>query len=357
MQNSNNTKMFQAQRLHTLLVDIFIAAGTPLDIAEYVSTSLVDSSLKGVDSHGVMRVCLYVDQIASGWILPKARPETAKETSTMAIVNGNSGFGIYTLGHAVDLAIQKAKANQIAAVGLIESTHTGRLGWFVEKTAEQNMVTFIIGGGHKGPGRSVTPHGGAKRIMAPNPYAFGIPGGRFGPVVMDISTSTVAEGKLQVYRANKTPLPPGWILDKQGRPSTNVEDFYNGGMLLPAAGHKGYGLAVFAELLGSALLGAAHELNWFVIAIDLAAFRSFPEFAPSAEEFLEELKDVPVAEGCDEVMIPGEPEAHSAQLRRVDGIPIPDDTWNKILDAARKVGVIPNDEFMQEYPVERPSTL
>lgn len=336
------TKVLQAEQIETLLVDTFVAAGTPRDIAQYVSASLVDSSLKGVDSHGVMRVSKYVSEIESGWIKPAARPEIEKETPTMAIVRGNSGFGIFALGYATDLAIRKAKARQVAAVGLVESTHTGRLGQFVEIVAEQGVAAILIGGGaHGHPGARVVPYGGAKPIMATNPWVIGLPGGRFGPVVLDISTSVCAEGKLQIYRAKHEELPPGWIVDRDGRPSINVEDFYNGGMLLPAGGHKGYGLAVVAELLDYALLGECHETNWFMIAIDIASFRSMTEFVHASEAFLQQVKDVPPARGFDEVLIPGELEARAAKQRAVEGIPIPDETWQKMQETARRVGVDP----------------
>jgi LDH2 family malate/lactate/ureidoglycolate dehydrogenase len=341
-------KVFQPHQLETFLVDTFVAAGTPQDIARYVSSSLVDSSLKGVDSHGVMRVSKYVDEIASGWIKPAARPEVQTESPTMAIVRGNLGFGIYTLGYAMDVAIRKAKTSQVAAVGLIESTHTGRLGWFVETAAKQNVIATIIGGGaHRNPGRTVTPYGGARRLLATNPYAFGLPGGQFGPVVVDMSTSMAAEGKLQVYRAKHEALPSGWILDKDGQPSTNVEDFYAGGMLLPAGGHKGYSLALVAEFLGHALLGEPHELNWFIIAIDIAAFRPVGEFVRASEELLGEVKSVPPARGFDEVLIPGEPEARTARQRVAAGIPIPDETWQKMQDTARQVGVDPEASLVR----------
>lgn len=283
---------------------------------------------------------MYVDQIASGWIKPDARPEILRETPTSAVVRGNFGFGIYSLGYAMDVAIRKAKASQIAAVGLVESTHTGRVGRFVEVAAEQDIAAFIIGGGaHQNPGRAVAPHGGAKRTIATNPWTIGLPGGRFGPVVVDISSSMVAEGKLQVYRARHQELPPGWILDKAGRPSTDVEDFYAGGVILPAAGHKGYGLGVIAELIGYSLLGKPHELNWFVVAFDIAAFRPISEFRQASEAFLQQVKEVPPAEGFAEVLIPGEPETRAAKQRAASGIPLPDETWARIQETARKVGV------------------
>jgi LDH2 family malate/lactate/ureidoglycolate dehydrogenase len=334
-------KVIQAKPLETFVTDIFVAAGTPPDIAQYVSSSLVNSNLKGVDSHGVIRVSWYIELIQSGRIKPTARPVIQRETPSMAVVRGNSGFGIFAMGYAMEQAIQKAKASQVAAVGLIESTHTGRIGQFAEMAVEQHVVAIINGGGHRGPGRSVAPYGGAKRIMATNPYAFGIPGGRFGPVVVDFATSTVAEGKLRVYRDKHEPLPPGWIVDKDGQPSTKAEDFYNGGMLLPAAGHKGYGLALVAELLGSALLGPTPELNWFIVAVDIASFQPVTEFLRISEEFLQEVKNVPPARGFKEVLIPGEPEVRTAKQRAVEGIPVADDTWKKLQETARQVGVDP----------------
>ena len=335
-------KVFQAEQIKALLVDTFVAAGTPPDIAQYVSTALVDSSLKGVDSHGVMRVAKYVGEIESGWIIPDARPDVERETATMAVVRGNSGFGIFSLGYVTDLAIQKAKASQVAAVGLVDSTHTGRVGRFVEIAAEQGVAAIVIGGGgHRHPGISVAPYGGAKRVMATNPWAIGLPGGRFGSVVADISTSASAEGKLQVYRAKHEELPPGWILDRDGRPSTDVEDFYGGGVLLPAGGHKGYGLALVAELIGDALLGNPRELNWFVIAIDIAPFQPVADFVRASEAYLQQVKDVPPAPGFDEVLIPGELEARAKERRAVEGIPIPDETWQEMQEIARQVGVDP----------------
>ena len=326
------------KQLDTLLKQIFVAAGTPEDIAHCVSAVLVDSNLKGVDSHGAIRVTKYVNEIFSGWIKPTARPEIIKETPSTAIVKGNVGFGIYTLNYAMNLAIQKAKGNQIAAVGLIESTHTGRLGWFVERAVEQGMMGIIIGGGaHKTP--SVAPYGGKSRIVATNPWTIGFPGGKFGPVVVDISTSASAEGKLQVYRAKKEAVPAGWIQDQNGNPTTNVEDFYAGGALLPAGGHKGYGLAIIAELLGYALLGEVHAVNWFILAIDISAFRHPPEFVLAAEDFLSQVKNVPPASGFKEVLIPGELELRFANQREKQGIPISDEIWQQMKATAQRVGV------------------
>jgi LDH2 family malate/lactate/ureidoglycolate dehydrogenase len=334
-------KVLQPQDLEEKLASMLAAAGTPEDIAQDVAAALVDSNLKGVDSHGATRVTMYLDQIAEGYMQPAARPEVVRETPTTALVRGHLGFGIHALGFCMDIAIRKAKASSVAAVGLTENTHTGRLGRYVERAAGQNVIAFLTGGGGSRNARhtSVAPFGGAKRALATNPWAIAAPGGSYGNVLVDMSTSMTAEGKLRIYRARHEPVPPGWILDKDGRPTTDVEDFYSGGAILPAAGHKGYGLALVSELLGDALLGTPYELNWLIVAIDIAAFRPPEEFAQASESMLRKIKAVPPAQGFDEVLLPGEPESRSAQRRAAKGIPIPDEIWVKMCESALKVGV------------------
>lgn len=333
-----------AHSIESLLTKIFEAAGSPAAAARSTAAALTLASLKGVDSHGVMRVSLYVDQIISGDIKPSARPEILKETPSMAVVSGNWGFGICAMEYAVGLAIQKAKTQQIAMVGLVDCTHTGRLGQFAENAAEQNVLTIITGGGRRtGAGVTVAPFGGAEPVFATNPYALGMPGGHFGPVVADFASSAVAEGKLQVYRQKHQKLPQGWIVDKHGNPTTDVEDFYGGGMLLPAAGHKGYSLALASEFMTAFLLGEPQHpsfwLHWCIVAIDVTAFRPIQDYKQSAESFLQRLKSIPPAAGFGSVMLPGEPETQTEEKRRAEGIPIPEQTWERIRKTARLVDV------------------
>ncbi len=166
-----------------------------------------------------------------------------------------------------------------------------------------------------------------------------MPGGRFGPVVIDFATTTVADGKIAVYRAEGKRLPEGWIVDKHGNPTTDPEDFFDGGMHLPAAGHKGYGLALIAELMGDAMLAHPREVNWLVMVVDIGVFRAAADYAASAEELLQKVKDVHPAAGFEEVLLPGEPEARRAAERAASGVPVPDGVWTQIKEAAAKVGV------------------
>ncbi len=338
---------FSPERLTELLAGILAAAGTPADIAQIVAESLADSNLKGVDSHGAIRITMYVDQILSGYMVAAARPKIIRETATTAHVDGHSGIGIYTLGYALEVALEKAQASQIAAVGLTRSTHTGRIGHFAEVAADRGYIALITGGGgSQYPERlaSVAPHGGKGRILATNPIAMGAPGGAHGPVFVDASTSMTAEGKLRLYRDLNKPVPDGWILDRDGQPTNSPHDFYAGGVILPAAGHKGYGLALMAEMLGSALLGETQELNWFIIALKIEAFRALSDFTTRSEAMLDKVKAVPPADGVAEVLLPGEPEARMAAERRASGIPLPDEVWAQIVTTAAQVGVTLSDD-------------
>ena len=326
-------------RLDDIARRMLVAAGTPDDIAQCVAKSLVEANLKGVDSHGVMQLPWYLEEIERGQIKPAARPVTEKDTAGTALVRGNGGIGIYVLREATDLAIAKARASHAASVGVVECSHTGRIGWFAEAVAAAGMFGLVFGGGSHRIWSTAPPFGGAKPLFSTNPYAFAMPGGRFGTVVIDFATPTVADGKIAVHRAEGKPLPEGWIVDKHGDPTTDPEDFFDGGMHLPAAGHKGYGLALIAELMGDAMLAHQHELNWLVVAIDIAAFRAADDYATSAEELLQKVKDVPPATGFDEVLLPGEPEARRAAERCKAGVPIPDAVWQEIIEAAAKVGV------------------
>ena len=332
----------QAGALEPLMKDVLEAAGVPGDISAAVAASLVDSSLKGVDSHGVMRISKYVDEIRSGWINPIGRPEITRETPTTAIVSGNRGLGIFAMSEATSLAVSKAKSAQVAAVGLVETTHTGRLGWFTEAAAKHQTLCMIMGGGHSGSttsARWVSPYGGAERALATNPLAIAMPGGRFGSVSVDFATSTVGEGKLQVYRARGQQVPSGWILDNRGLPSTDPEDFYDGGVILSVGGHKGYGLALIAELLGAAMLGPSHAMNWAVVVIDLTAFSSADSYSAAADSALQRVKAVKPAESFSSVMLPGEPETNTALERSEVGVPIDAQTWLQISRTAKEVGV------------------
>lgn len=332
-----------ATALSDFVARIFAAAGAPPAHARLVAESLVASNLAGHDSHGVVRVRQYLDSIAAGNTDPAAVPAITHETAVITMVDAQRGFGQVAARYAIEKTIEKAQAHGIAATAIRHCNHAGRMGEWVQIGAEAGVIAIAFCNTGR-PGGAVAPFGGAGRLLGTNPIAAAVPIGGRSPMLIDFATSAVAEGKLRIARNRGVPIPEGWILDAEGRPSTNPNDFYDGGVILPAAGHKGYGLALLAEFLGGLLTDEAGEEflgGNGVLFIGLApgAFRPAEEFLADAAALSARAKATPPAAGFAEVLLPGEPEERMAVQRRAEGIPLDDTTWAQILAAAAEVGV------------------
>lgn len=336
----------QAQPLTDYIDAIFRAAGAPAEHATFVADALVAANLAGHDSHGVIRTQQYLAAIRKGDLDPAAAPEITRETAVLTLLDGRRSFGQVAARVAMAAAIAKAHAQGLAASGLYNSGHVGRVGQWVEMAANQGMIglAFVNGGR---AGGLVAPHQGAARRFGTNPFAAAVPRADAPPIVIDFATSVSAEGKIRVaYNAGK-PVPPGRILDVDGRPSTNPADLYAGGMLLPLGEHKGYCLALLMDLLGGILTGSGAS-SWPVynsangalfLVLDVGAFRPLTEFLTDAAGLSTTLKETPPAQGYEEVLIPGEPELRNAALRRTEGIPLDETTWSELAAAATEFGI------------------
>ena len=330
------------QALETITADIFCHAGAPQDLAQQVAQVLVDNHMAGHDSHGILRIPEYLKSIEDGEIVVDARPQIIQDTPVSALVQGHWALGQVTGIYAADVAIAKAKANHVAVVSVVQAAHTGRLAAFTERAARQNVVMFMTIGTVDRP--MTAPYGGAAAILGTNPVAFSLPNPQGAPVTLDIATSAIAAGKVKVAKARHEELPEGVILNKSGQPSVNPQDFLDGGFLLPFGGHKGYALAVIAELLSGPLVGAdafagvTPRSGIFLFAMDAGLFRAQPDYAQALANRLGQIKAIPPAQGFSEVLIPGEPEARVRAQREREGIPIPEDTWQAVKTAALKVG-------------------
>ena len=336
---------FTAERLKHATRAILLAVGAPEDIAEYLAGSLVENELTGHDSHGVIRMTNYTDRVAAGQIKPAARPSILRESPTTAVVSGNWGFGQVGVKFATEVAIRKAMETNIAAVGVVQMNHMGRLGEYATMIADRGMIGMVVTGGFSAHTRQVAPFGGAGRALGTNPYSFAVPASAHTRFLADFATSSVAEGRLRVARAEKTPVPEGMIVDAEGRPSTDPNAFYNGGMLLPAGGHKGYAMSLMADLFGSFLSGSdmlgtpPHTQGTFIMALRVDAFRPLDEFVTAVDKRFDEIKAISPAPGFKEVLIPGERAARAKAQRLKEGISLPEDTWNQLVAIAKKYQV------------------
>lgn len=329
--------------LHRLVARVFEAAGAPDDIADVVAASLVQSNLRGVDSHGFIRVPDYLEYVRDGRIDPAARP-VVTVAGPVVQVEGHRSFGQLAAREATLAAAKCARTHGIAMAVLRGAKHVGRVGEYVELCAEEGCIGLAFANG--GPrGGLVVPFGGGRRALGTNPLAYAFPVAGRSPVVADFSTSAAAEGKVRIYRDAGTPLPDGWIVNADGLPSNDPADLYSGGALLPAAGHKGYALGLLGEVLGGVLAGEGCASagddpgNGFVLFV-VDAGDSFPAGAARAVSALE---SIPPAEGFERVVVPGSPELESVRQREAGGIPFSAETWLRFAAAARSVGVEVDD--------------
>jgi LDH2 family malate/lactate/ureidoglycolate dehydrogenase len=329
----------QPAALTALIRDALAAGGFSEANAEIVSAHLVDAEMKGVSSHGVNRLGLYLGEAKRDVIDPKAEPLITSPRDGLLHVDGARGIGIVAMKRATDAAIQAATERGITAVGIVKCGHTGRMGAYGEQAANAGFLGLSFGGGGRRLWGNVVPFGGQDPVMSTNPYTLSLPGGPDDPVVCDFAISTWPAGKVAVARANGDQLPPDVIVDKAGNPSRDPEDFYDGGALLPAAGPKGSGMGIIAELMGDAMLGAAVEYNWLMILIRADAFRPMADYQAASEDFLAEVRGSTPAPGSDKVIMPGERETTLARAAAAQGIVVGDGVWNGIVEAATSVGV------------------
>ncbi|MEM3692880.1 MAG: Ldh family oxidoreductase [Candidatus Bathyarchaeia archaeon] len=335
--------VFSHEALRHLGSEIFLALGAPKEEASLVADLLVRANLAGVDSHGIIRIPSYVKEIEEQRILPGSKPKIVKDTPTITIVDGNRSFGQVVALKAMELTIEKAGRQGMAATGAYNCGHIGRLADYAMMAAERDMVGMVMTPG----GRWVAPWGGREAILGISPFSVAMPAGRYKPFVLDMSSGVAAAGKIRVKAVRGEKLPLGWIINKDGKPTTNPEDLEKGGAILPIGGnvgYKGYGLSLIVELMCGPLLGFKNLTKGpgkgiFMMALNIEDFTPIEEFKAGVDAYIETIKASRLAEGYKEILIPGEPEFREDERRRREGIYVEEATWNEILTIARKLKV------------------
>jgi uncharacterized oxidoreductase len=341
--------VFKPEYLHKVAYHIYRAKGANDHEAEVVATHQIKANLVGHDSHGVIHITEYVDRINRGHIVPGAPFVVEKEAPCTAVINGNWGFGFVVTERAMGMAIDKARAHGVAAITIHYQSHIGRLGDYPTMAAREGMIGLITADSGAGP-KAVVPFGGRGRRLGTNPLCIAMPSDLEGTVLLDMATSAVAAGKIALARSRQEPVPAGWIVDKDGNPTTDPNDYRAGGAILPVGadqGHKGYGLSFMVEVFSGLLTGlgfgidpqARHNDGVFIAVFNVEHFRPLDEFKREVKEFAEFVKTSPPAAGFTEVLYPGEPEYRTEQTRRRDGIFVEEETWQEITDLMKELKV------------------
>ena len=344
--------------LKALLTRIYHLAGCSEEESGRIAHYLLSATLAGHDSHGVIRTQRYVEWLGVGRVLAGQNISIVSENETMAVVDGNFGFG-QTIGpQAVQLGIDKAAKNGVAIIALRHSGHLGRIGDWPEMAAAANQVSihFVNVSGSQ----LVAPFGGISRRMSTNPIAIGIPLVEQPPVILDFATSLVAEGKVLVAHKGGKPLPEDALIDPDGSPTTDPYVLYGDtpagqapnprsgpGAIRTMGEHKGSGLSFMCEMLAGALTGSGcagpgaprfcNGMLSIYMAVDY--FNAEQGFAADAKQYIEFFKSSQPVASNGEVLIPGEPERRIRAEREANGIPLPGEAWQSIVDTAFKVGM------------------
>jgi hydroxycarboxylate dehydrogenase B len=348
-------KIFPADYLRQTGIRLFLAYGAPASEAEILVDNLVEASLMGLESHGVTRFIHYMDDVANGKIVPGAPVRIVKETSTTAIVDCGFNFGPVAAARMVEIVCLKARSANLACTVSQNCHHVSRLGSYVQKIAEQDLIGIAWANSSK-HGHFVVPFGGREGRLATNPIAYGVPTLQGPPLVLDMATSMISEGKIRVLMHAGKPIPDGCVLKADGIPTDDPVEWYGPpkGTILPFGspdlGYKGFGLGLFVEIMAGILAGNSTSTDYpyvnglCLLAVNPDAFCGLDRLKELISDLTGYMSSTPAAEGFTEVVMPGELDFRSLERRKQEGIPLPETTWTQIQTAARRVGIELPDE-------------
>ncbi len=322
-------------RLLQFAADAYRVVGMPNADARLAADTLVQADLWGHQSHGMMRLPWYVARLRSGACAPVASPLRAVDAGAIGVWDGQDGMGQVLAARAMEDAIARAKAHGIGAVAVRNSGHFGTAMYFTLMAARAGCVGFLT----TNASPAMAPWGGRRKTVGNNPWSWAAPAGRFAPLVLDIANTGVARGKIYLAKQKGLPIPEGWAITADGAPTTDPAAAIDG-LILPMAGHKGYGISVVMDMLSGVLSGSASGLGvsgpyqaekrsgagHFMIVLDIASMQPLPDFERRMEVYIEGLRAVPLAQGAEAIFYPGEIEAQNDFSNRSAGLLLPDDT-------------------------------
>lgn len=318
---------------------------------------MIDTDLSGVNSHGISMLPFYDMVRHKGQLDLAAQPRTVRETATMALIDAGGGLGHPVSAFAMRLAVDKAAAGGLAVVSVYNSHHFGAAGIYAAMAAERGMIGLVASSART---IALVPTFGAEPVLGTNPFAFAAPAGRNPPVLLDIATSVVAANKVKVYALNGKDIPPGWVVDGDGRNVTDAAEALRYAMERPEGGlnpiggtremgsHKGYGLALLVQILGATLSGGSFSparkpgepdnIGHFFLALDPKTFRPPGAFESDLDTVVDTLRNTKRADPAQPVLVAGDPERAARAERLTAGIPMPETLRQQIRTLAAAAG-------------------
>lgn len=321
---------------------------------------LSKSDLRGIDSHGVARLRTYYDMFTIGRINAKPNIRIVREKKSIATIDGDSGLGLVVGPKANEIAMEKAAQYGSGWVSVCNTNHYGIASYYSLKALERDMIGWSM----TNTSKCVVPLWGAERMLGTNPISIAFPGYKNPPVVIDLSTSVVAFGKIEIAKRAGKQVPPGWMIDGTGNISTNPDDVYQGGMLplgstREMGGHKGYALAAMVDILTGVLSGAnwgpfvppfalfeevpgksvGKSIGHFFGAMEIDGFEDPDVFKKRIDHWIEVFRNTKPAAGHEAVLIPGDPEHEAERIRSKEGIPLIQAVVDDLREISKKTGI------------------
>jgi len=332
-----------------LAIDILTSAGVPPEHAAITAEQLMLADLRGVDTHGLMRLPNYIQRMRNGELEPAVEPVVERETPGTATVDGRHGLGQVVSHFSMSLAIAKARETGVGAVTAKNSSHFGAAAGYPILASEHGCLGVTTTNAWP----LLPAVGGAARRVGNNPLAIGAPSRLGYPVVLDIAMSHVAAGKLRIAAAGDNVIPPDWAFDAAGEPTTDAHQaLFGGGFLRPMGDHKGFGLALMMDILAGVLSGAGFgptvtgldepgylHVGHFFLALDIAAFMDVEAFLDRMDLLTEHIHSSPTRQGVDRVLVPGQLEAEMTARHRREGVPYPRSVYERLLEIASNAGL------------------
>jgi len=323
------------EALGKLVSRLFEFRGVPREDAELVADSLVQSDLWGHQSHGVLRAPWYLERLRTGVMQPAGRPEIVVDAGAIAVMDAKEGIGQVTSVVAIEEAVQRAKLHGMGAVSVRNSNHFGTCMYYTLRAARAGCIGFATTNG----GPAMPPTGGLSKLVGTNPFSFACPAGRHSPMMLDIANTAVARGKIYLARNKGETIPPGWAMTIDGEPTTDPQKAIDG-IILPMAGHKGYGIGLMMDVLSGVLSGSrfldgvngpykydkTSGAGHLFMAFDIPKFRPLAEFEADMESMISKVKASPLAKNSEGVFYPGEIEAMNDRKYRAAGLTLARDT-------------------------------
>ena len=340
--------IIQHSTLEAFGAAMLAAAGLPDDQAQVASHHLVESNLMGHDSHGIIRVPAYTASLLKGDLKPVGNQQVVRETPASLVWDANRSFGIVLAYSAMQEAVTRAKAHTFGAVAVHRSGHIGRLGAYPPMAADADCIGVVL---LNGGARFTAPYGGVGRRLPPNPIAISVPVENGAHMMLDITTSVAAGGKVQVAAARGKELPDGWLIDSEGQSVHDPNRFWEDNVaMLPfggAVGYKGYGLAMMIDAIAGGLSWAGCSAaaptrggsGYMALAIRIDAFIDPDEFKHETRILVDWVKSSPTMPGINNIYVPGEIENETMQQRANSGLNIEDETWDALVQNARELNV------------------